>query len=324
MEAIDFGNYLRGLRKDKGLTIRQVELYSGVSNAYLSQLENGKRGIPSPDILRKLSDCLDISYEELMKKAGYLDNEHDEGFFEAITNIPEQLLQRFDINDENNFNGIIFDVIEQSSSNGVIDEESKKQITNFLAYINDTQFDRTKIDSSEYIKDFFRKSPIKVKLNFVEFMFVHELEEKRMLKSNNQIGGFVPVTKRVQLPIVGTVKAGPNGIAYEDHLGMEWVDKDDINGGQYIWLRIKGDSMTGEGIFPGDLALVRIQPEVENGDLSVVIVNGEEGTLKRVYMKEGSIVLQSSNPQYPPRIFTGNELENIRIVGKVKETKRKY
>lgn len=133
-----------------------------------------------------------------------------------------------------------------------------------------------------------------------------------------------PAGKRVKLPVIGTVKAGPNGLAYEDYLGTSNVDEDSINGGQYIWLRIKGDSMTGEGIFPGDLALLRIQPEVENGDLAVVIVSGEEGTLKRVYIKEGSIVLQSSNPQYPPRIFTGKELENIRIVGKVKETKRKY
>jgi repressor LexA len=79
-----------------------------------------------------------------------------------------------------------------------------------------------------------------------------------------------------------------------------------------------------ELIMPGDLALVRETPEVEYGELAVVIVNGEEGTLKRIYKKESSNVLQSSNPSYPPRIFAGDELKEIRIVGRVESTIRKY
>jgi len=73
MEPIEFGRYLRSLRKQKKITIRQLELYSGVSHAYLSQIENGKRGLPSPEILRKLSKPLEVPYEELMYKAGYID-----------------------------------------------------------------------------------------------------------------------------------------------------------------------------------------------------------------------------------------------------------
>lgn len=74
MKAKEFGEYIRGLRKSKKITIRQIELYEGVSNSYLSLLENGKRGIPSPDILKKLSKALDVNYEQLMEKAGYLDH----------------------------------------------------------------------------------------------------------------------------------------------------------------------------------------------------------------------------------------------------------
>jgi transcriptional regulator with XRE-family HTH domain len=74
MKAKEFGKYLRTIRKNRKLTIRQLELYSGVSNGYLSQLETGKRGIPSPEILKKLSTPLGVSYEELMLKAGYLDD----------------------------------------------------------------------------------------------------------------------------------------------------------------------------------------------------------------------------------------------------------
>lgn len=72
MEAKEFGEYLKGIRKSKKMTIRQLELYSKVSNAYISQLERGDRGLPSPDILKKLSQPLGVEYNELMIKAGYI------------------------------------------------------------------------------------------------------------------------------------------------------------------------------------------------------------------------------------------------------------
>lgn len=70
---MDFYEELKQLRKLRGYTIREVSDRSGVSSAYISQLENGNRGIPSPDILMKLSEGLHISYSELMHIAGYLE-----------------------------------------------------------------------------------------------------------------------------------------------------------------------------------------------------------------------------------------------------------
>jgi transcriptional regulator with XRE-family HTH domain len=66
--------YLSDLRAAKGLTLRQVEEASDkeVSNAYLSQLENGKIKKPSPNILHSLATVYDVSYENLMEKAGYI------------------------------------------------------------------------------------------------------------------------------------------------------------------------------------------------------------------------------------------------------------
>ncbi|OZU88676.1 hypothetical protein CIL03_10325 [Virgibacillus indicus] len=74
MEAKQFGVYIKKIREEKDLSIRQLELYSGVSNSYLSQLENGKRGVPSPEIIRKLSKGLKTSYADLLLHAGYIDN----------------------------------------------------------------------------------------------------------------------------------------------------------------------------------------------------------------------------------------------------------
>lgn len=70
-----FYEQLRVLRKLKGYTIREVASRSGVSTAYISQLENGNRGLPSPEILKKLSEGLSTPYAELMKLAGYIEDE---------------------------------------------------------------------------------------------------------------------------------------------------------------------------------------------------------------------------------------------------------
>ena len=70
----ELGSVLADLRKAKGLTLRQVEEATGraVSNAYLSQLENGKIGKPSPNVLHSLAEVYVVPYEGLMEKAGYL------------------------------------------------------------------------------------------------------------------------------------------------------------------------------------------------------------------------------------------------------------
>jgi transcriptional regulator with XRE-family HTH domain len=68
-----FYGKLKDLRKEKGYTIREVADRSGVSAAYISQLENGHRGIPSPEVLMKLSEGLNTSYSSLMQAAGYLE-----------------------------------------------------------------------------------------------------------------------------------------------------------------------------------------------------------------------------------------------------------
>lgn len=68
------GAYLASIRAAKGLTLREVEEATGkdVSNAYLSQLENGKITKPSPHILHSLSEVYAVPYDKLMEKAGYI------------------------------------------------------------------------------------------------------------------------------------------------------------------------------------------------------------------------------------------------------------
>lgn len=72
--AKTFGLYIAGLRAKTGLSLRAVEQATDneVSNAYLSQLENGKIAKPSPDILFSLSEVYGVTYESLMERAGYI------------------------------------------------------------------------------------------------------------------------------------------------------------------------------------------------------------------------------------------------------------
>ncbi|GIP33944.1 helix-turn-helix domain-containing protein [Paenibacillus sp. J2TS4] len=70
-----FYDKLRQMRKKQGFTIREVANRSGVSPSYISQIENGQRGIPSPEVLLKLSNGLNTSYAVLMQEAGYLQPE---------------------------------------------------------------------------------------------------------------------------------------------------------------------------------------------------------------------------------------------------------
>lgn len=70
MVNIKFGEKLRRLRLDKGLTMRELERLSGISQAYISQIENDKRNTPSPDILKKLSEPLGIPFTVLLEAAG--------------------------------------------------------------------------------------------------------------------------------------------------------------------------------------------------------------------------------------------------------------
>lgn len=129
----------------------------------------------------------------------------------------------------------------------------------------------------------------------------------------------------IEFPIMGTIKCGSNGIAYEDFQGYEKTDRDDINQSyEYFWLITSGDSMLDDGIKDGDYALIQQTSDFNNGDICAVIVDGEEGMLKHVSKQNNTLILSSSNNAYRPRIFVDDEANTVKIVGKLVEIKRKY
>ena len=127
----------------------------------------------------------------------------------------------------------------------------------------------------------------------------------------------LPYVRGSKIPIIGTIRAGYGGIAYEEHNGFSFADVN--NPEEYFFLRVTGDSMEPR-IFDGNLALVHKQPDVESGELAAVIINGEEGTIKKIIKHDGALVLQAFNSAYPPRIISGPSLDEIVIVGRVVKT----
>lgn len=126
------------------------------------------------------------------------------------------------------------------------------------------------------------------------------------------------------LPIMGSVRAGIGGTVQEEIIGYEAVDPATLQTGEeYFWLRVAGDSMT-PSINDGDLVLVRRQETVESGQYAVVLLDSEEGLVKRIALGPDWIELQSVNPYYPARRFCGADAQGVHILGKVIESRRKF
>ncbi len=131
---------------------------------------------------------------------------------------------------------------------------------------------------------------------------------------------FYPEEQKL-IPILGAVKAGYGLPAQEEDWGQETAAVKDP--AQYFYLVVQGDSMEPR-IHEGDLALVRKQPALEDGDLGVVVYGDGDGTIKRFHRKGDAVVLQAFNPAYETLILAGADLEKLYVIGKVVETKARW
>ena len=116
------------------------------------------------------------------------------------------------------------------------------------------------------------------------------------------------------LPLVGRVAAGPPIVAEENIEDLVEVPRFLRRDDDDFVLRVRGDSMTGEGIFEGDLIVVHPQEQAENGAICVVLIDDEEATTKRFYREGGRVRLESANPKYESMI---HPTASVRLVGKV-------
>ena len=129
----------------------------------------------------------------------------------------------------------------------------------------------------------------------------------------------------IQIRVLGKVAAGVPIEAVEDVIGEETISKKMAETGDYFGLRISGDSME-PTIHHGSIVIVRQQDDVENGDIAIVIVNGEDATCKKIEKFENGIMLVPINKAYEEKFYTNEEIEKlpVRIIGKVVESRTKF
>lgn len=154
-------------------------------------------------------------------------------------------------------------------------------------------------------------------LNDEQNIYLDESEYKKQFSSNNSNSAIVFV--------YGTIPAGIPMECIEDIIDTEEIPSDMLKGGkQYFGLKVKGNSMEPEYL-DGDTLILEKADDCENGDDAVIMVNGNDGTFKRVFKNENGVILQPLNPTYSPMIYSNEQIENlpVRIIGVVEEIRRK-
>lgn len=125
--------------------------------------------------------------------------------------------------------------------------------------------------------------------------------------------------------IYGSIPAGIPMECIEDIIDTEEIPIEMLKGGkQYFGLKVKGNSMEPDYL-DGDTLILEKADDCESGDDAVIMVNGNDGTFKRVFKNENGVILQPLNPTYSPMLYSNEQIENlpVRIIGVVEEIRRK-
>ena len=149
------------------------------------------------------------------------------------------------------------------------------------------------------------------------------VEDGRLVAGRHRARGYrlpgsVPGARTVLAPVLGRVPAGALDEAMEDPDGYLPVDARGAAAGDLFALRVRGESMTGVGILPGDLVIVGRQPTAASGDVVVARV-GDEATVKTFRMRGQRVELRPENSAFEPIVLDAGE---VAILGKVIEVRR--
>lgn len=127
----------------------------------------------------------------------------------------------------------------------------------------------------------------------------------------------------VKIPILGRVIAGLPAYANQEIIGYDEITEERARTGEYFALIVRGDSM--EPLFyEGDHVIIERQPDVDNGEIAIVGVDGDDATIKRIRKVDGGIILQPENRAYEPMFFSNKDIieRPVTIYGKVVEQRR--
>ena len=134
-----------------------------------------------------------------------------------------------------------------------------------------------------------------------------------------------PTPAGVQIPVLGNVQAGLPISAVQDILDYEEITPELAATGEFFALRIKGRSMEPR-MMEGDVVIIRQQDDADTGDTVVVLVNGDDATVKRLRKRPEGIMLVPNNPTFEPLFYSNRDIAElpVRIIGKVVELRGKF
>lgn len=158
-------------------------------------------------------------------------------------------------------------------------------------------------------------------LQMKSYELLNENELKAYHEESDDWG--VPYNPTHRIPILGRISAGLPLYAEEHIEGYTYTELN--HGGEYFALRVTGDSMTAARISEGDILIVRCQDIVENGEIAVVMVNGDEATVKRFHRDGDTVTLtpQSYNPAHQPQVYNIKKTP-VRVLGRVVQNQISY
>lgn len=121
-----------------------------------------------------------------------------------------------------------------------------------------------------------------------------------------------------KVPVIGRISAGLPMLATENIEGYEFAPSSQLKEGYtYFYLKVQGDSMNLK-FNEGDIVLVQKQDDLENNEIGVILVNGDDATVKKYRKENGLVILEpmSTNPENIVQIYNPKDIQ-IRIIGKV-------
>lgn len=303
-------NRIKFLREENGLTQQDLANKLGGAKSTVAMYEKGDRK-PSLEVLIKLSEIFNCSIDYIIGKSNNR-NGLDLGFYQKLySEIQNTYSEDFSSlklspKDENIYNSIVSSLPLER----IIDTTEESEIYDYI--FSNYLKDRADIDD-----DIKNKIAKKVIL-FVEYASdskeFSDILYKNMKSSNSAV-----------VLVYGTIPAGIPMEMIEDIIDTEEIDAKMLKGGkEYFGLKIKGNSMYPEYL-DGDIIILEKVDNCESGQDCVVMVNGNDGTFKRVFKNENGVILQPLNSEFQPMVYTNEQIEKlpVKVIGKVVELRRK-
>jgi repressor LexA len=165
------------------------------------------------------------------------------------------------------------------------------------------------IDSTNAVSDHIKAL---IRKGYVER--VGEPGRPRSLRLTEQATGFLSDDAITTVPVLGRIAAGVPLLAEQNYEGSVRMDASMLPpGGKVFGLLVTGDSMIEDGIFDGDTLFVRQKDDARDGEIAVVMVDGE-ATVKRLFRENDRIRLQPANREMQP-IFVDQKKGDVRVLG---------